>query len=123
EAADGAHHVAVVDADDDDVVRVVRDGGGERAALQARAADEAEPDPTDAEVPLDDGDLREVAARVGDRLAVRDRGLVDEVLGHDLVRHETDHTRLPAGPRDPEVGLRQGLDAYRVHDPFGDVRM
>ena len=32
-----ARHRLVVDADDDDVVRVVRDGAGERAALQAEA--------------------------------------------------------------------------------------
>ena len=65
-------HRRVVHADDDDVVRVVRDRRGERAALQAEAAHEPEPDPARAEVALDDRDLREVALRVGDRLAVRD---------------------------------------------------
>ena len=42
----------------------------ERAAAQPRAAHEPEPDPTGAEMPLDDGDLREVALGIGDRGSV-----------------------------------------------------
>ena len=48
------------------------DGRAERAALEPEAADEAEPDAPRLEVALEDGDLREVASRIGDREAVDD---------------------------------------------------
>ena len=69
----GRRHRRVVHPDDDDVVRVVGDRRRERSPLQAEAAHEPEPRPARAEVPLDDGDLRQVAPGVGDRLAVRAR--------------------------------------------------
>ena len=78
EPAHGGGHRRVVRPDDDDVVRVVRDGRRDRAALQPEAAHEAEPDAAGAEMPLDDGDLRQVALRVGERLARAMDGLVDE---------------------------------------------
>ena len=62
EPAHRCRHRRVVHPDDDDVVRVVGDRRGDRAALQAEAAHEAEADAAGAEVALDDGDLREVAA-------------------------------------------------------------
>ena len=99
EAPDGEGHRRVAHPDDDDVVRVVRDGRCERAALQAEAAHEAEPDPAGAEVPLDHGDLREVARGVGDRLAGAHGRLLDERLRHDLARNEADHARLAARAR------------------------
>ena len=63
ESLDGERHVPIGHADDDEVVRVVRDARRERAALQPRPGDEAEPDPARREVALDDGDLREVVLR------------------------------------------------------------
>ncbi len=106
---DGARHRAVVDADDDDVVRVVRERRAERAALDAEAADEPEADPAGAEVPLEHGDLRQVARGVGDRVAVLDGQLVLERGGDDLVGDQPDHARLPALPRHAEVVRRDGL--------------
>ena len=78
--------LAVGHADDDEVVRVVRDARRERAALQPRARHEAEPDPARREVPLDDRDLREVVLGARDRVPAFDDGLALERLGHDLIR-------------------------------------
>src|SRR5207244_13267053 len=97
--------------------------GRERAALQARPADEAEADAARPQVALDHGDLREIPVRIGHGLAGPHGRLLEEVLGHDLVLDEPDYARLPALPGDPEVGLGQRLDAHRVLDPFGHVRM
>ena len=66
EALHRPRHVAVVDPDADDVVGVVRDRGRERAVPQAEPAHQPEADPAGAEVPLDDGDLGQVALGVGD---------------------------------------------------------
>ena len=63
---------------------------GERAARQARAGDEAEPDPAGREVPFDDGDLGEAGLGVGDRPAVDDDGLANERLRHDLILDQPD---------------------------------
>ena len=54
QALHGPQHVVVVDADDDDVVRVVGDGRRDRAARQPEAADEPDAGAAGAEVPLDD---------------------------------------------------------------------
>ena len=96
EPLDRALQVVVVHADDDDVVRVVRDRRRERAVAQPEAAHEPEADPAGAEVALDDGDLREVALGVGDDLPVAQRRLLDERLGHDLVGDDADHAHAPA---------------------------
>ena len=81
----GERHVVVVRPDDDEVVRVVGDARRERPTLEAGAGEEAEPDPPRREVPLDDGELDEVAFRVGDGVAVDDERLADERLRDDLV--------------------------------------
>ena len=67
-------------------MRVVRDRRRERPALEPGAAHEAEADAAGREVPLDHGDLREVARRVGDREPVLDR------------RHARRATRSRPGP-------------------------
>ena len=116
-------HVVVVHADDDDVVRVVRDGRGERAALRARSR-ETKPSPIRpvAEVALDDGDLREVALGVGDRVPVLDERLAHERLGHDLVRDEPDHAQ-----RSPPLhGIAKSAgatrrDAHGLSHPLGHL--
>ena len=92
----GRRHRGVVHADDDDVVRVVCDRRGDRAALQPEAAHEAEPHPAGAEMALDDGDLRQVALGVGHRLAGADARLLDERIGDDLAGHDPDHARAAA---------------------------
>ena len=69
EALDRQRHLGVAHADDDDVVRVVRERRGEGAAAEAEAAHEAEADPARAEMALDHRDLREVALRVGRAVA------------------------------------------------------
>ena len=66
-------HVAVVDPDADDVVGVVGDRRGDRAVPQAEPAHQPEADPAGAEVPLDDGDLGQVALGVGDSRPSRRR--------------------------------------------------
>jgi len=66
-------------------VRIVRDGRCNRAALEAEAADEPEADAPGAEMPLDHGDLREVALGVRDSLAGAVGRLVDERVRDDSV--------------------------------------
>ena len=103
EPLDRAGHVVVVHADDDDVVRVVRDRRGERAGAEAEAADEPEADPAGAEVALDDGDLREVALGVGDRVAVIAVGssTSDSVTIWSGTTPITRAGRRPTGSRSP----------------------
>ena len=113
-----AEHRGVVGADDDQVVRVVGDGRAERAAAEAEAADEAEPDPAGLEVALEDGDLGEVAGRVGDREPVPGRQLVDERRRDDLVGDEPDHARLAAAPRDRQVGRLEPADVDGALHPL-----
>ena len=72
---DRERHVGVGHPDDDDVVRVVRHGRGERSTPETGARDEAAPDAAGRQMTLDDGDLREVAVDRGDDESVRDRGL------------------------------------------------
>ena len=67
EACRGSGHVTVVHSDDHDVVRVVGERRGERAALEPEAADEPEADSPGPEMALDDRYFGEVALRVGDR--------------------------------------------------------
>jgi hypothetical protein len=71
--------------------RIVCDGGGERAALQAEAPDEADPDLPGGVVALHHGDLREVARRVGHDRAVAHRRLELERVRDQLLRHDLDH--------------------------------
>ena len=104
EVADGEGHVVVAHPDDDEVVGVVRDRRGERAALQAGAGDEAEPDPAGREVALDDGDLGEVGVGARDGVAVDDDGLAVERLRHDLILDQADRAdrgAVRAGSRSP----------------------
>ena len=123
EPAHGGGHRRVVHPDDDDVVRVVRDRRCERAALQAEPAHEAEPDAARAEVPLDDRDLREVALGIGERLAGSVGGLVHERVGHDLARHDPDHARVAALPRDAEHLRAERADPHRVAHPVRHLRL
>jgi hypothetical protein len=59
-----------------------------RAAARTRA-----PNPSRPQVPLDDGDLGEVALGVGDRLPILHAWLLQERLRHDLALDEPDHAR------------------------------
>ena len=101
---------------------VVGDRGAQCAALETEAAHEAEADPPRAEVTLDDRDLRQVARRVGDGLAVANCRRLDERLGDDLVGDEPDHARLGlVAPADPEALRGDGADPHRVLDPLGHL--
>ena len=120
---DGGRHRRVVHPDDDDVVRVVRDRRCERAALQAEAAYEAEPDAARAQVPLDDGDLGEVALGVRQRLSGPVRRRVHERVRQDLARHDPDHARVAARPRDAEHLGAERADPDRVPHPVGHLRL
>ena len=90
-------HVAVVDADDDEVVRVVRDGRRERAGVQREAAHEAEPDAARRVMALDHGDLGQVA--VAD---APDAGAGDQLPGLDL-----DHAHPVRGATSNETGTER----------------
>ena len=87
----GGIHVEIVRAEDDDVVRVMRDGGGQRAAPQSEAADEAETDVARRVVPLDDGQLEDVPRGVGFDEVVDHQGILHGGDRDDLPRHEFDH--------------------------------
>ena len=67
------------------------------------AAHEADTDAAGCKVPLDHGDLREVALGIGDREAVHDRGALDERLRHDLVGDEPDHADRASVARRREI--------------------
>ena len=102
EVADGEREVVVAHADDDEVVGIVGDRGGERAVRQSRARDEAEPDPAGRKVPLDDRDLGQARVCVRDGVAVDDDRLSLERLRHDLVLDQpdrADRARRPRGSR------------------------
>ena len=118
---DRERHVPVVHAHDDEVVCVVRDARRERTAAQPRPGDEAEPDAAGREMTFDHGDLREIALRVGDRMAALDGGLPDERLGHDLILDQADRAYAGAVPRDGEVGRRDRADANGLPHPLGDL--
>ena len=111
-------HVGVGHADDDDVVCVMGNRGRERTCAQAEPAHEAEADPARGEVPLDDGDLREIPLRVGHDEPVGDRRLLDERLGHDLVGNDADHARRATGPGDGEVASGQRADPHGLLHPL-----
>ena len=119
EVADGERHVVVAHPDDDEVVGVVRHRRGERAALEPRAGDEAEPDPAGREVPLDDGDLGEAGVGVGDRVAVDDDRLALERLRHDLILDQPDRADRGAVRRDREVGGGDRLHPHGLAHPLG----
>ncbi len=70
---DGEDQVVVAHAEDDEIVGVVGDRRGERAAPQTGAGDEAEPDPSGREVTLDDGDLGQAGFGVCHRIVPRRR--------------------------------------------------
>ncbi len=89
--------VGVTGADRDEVVRVVADRGGERAAPQAEAAHQADADVAGCAVPLDDDQLEEVARGVGDRLAVADGRALDQAARDDLAGDRLDHRQRAAG--------------------------
>ena len=96
----------------------------EPSAPRRRPKPRTNPRPTapGAEVPLDHGDLREVALRIGDRLAAALLRLVDERLRDDLPGHEADHARRAAAPRDPEHLRPERADPHRVPNPVGHRR-
>ena len=122
QAPHGAQHVVVLYPDDDDVVCVVRDRRGQRAAAQPEAADETEPDAAGTEVPFDDCDLEEVAAGVRERLGTLDERLVHKRLGDDLVGDDPDYPGAAvAFPRHGEIVRRQRPDADRVAHPLGHL--
>ena len=73
QAVHGRRHVAVVGADDADVVAVVADGGGDGAALQAEPVHEAAADVAVRPVPGDDRDLDDILGEVDQPLAAAAR--------------------------------------------------
>src|SRR6476646_11129489 len=101
----------------------MRDGRGERAALEPESADEPQPDSPRAEVALDHRDLREVPLRVGERLAGMWRDGLDERVGDDLAGNDPDHASLPSGPGNAELLRAEGADPHGMANPVRPLRM
>ena len=114
---DRGQHVVVVHADHEEVVVVVGDRGGHRAALQAEALDEADADRARPAVALDARCLGEVDRRIGRHRAVDHRRLHDPVLGGQLAGDHADRAHLhpfAAGSDAQVVDGRRARDADRV---------
>ena len=121
EAFDCERQLTVGHADDDEVVRVVRDARRERTTLQPRARHEAESHPAGCEVPFDDRDLREVVLGARDRVPAFHDGLAFDRLGYDLIVDETDRAHRPSAPRDCEVRRRDRRDPDGLAHPLGNL--
>ena len=67
---DGEGHLGIIDADNDDIMRVVRDREGNGAGLDAIALQEGRGDVAGGLVALDHGNLDEVDGGVADEIAV-----------------------------------------------------
>ncbi len=115
DAVDRDRHVAVVGADDADVVAVVPDRRGDRAALEAEAVDEAEPDVAVDAVPRDDRDLDHVLSEVDASRAALRREIAPQMLGQDFPRDHPDHGLSTSGGGDTEALCRnrRRLDALK----------
>ncbi len=99
----------------------MRDARRERAALQPRPGDEAEPHAAGREVAFDHGDLREVALRVGDRMPGFHCGLSHERLRHDLILDQADRPCAATVARDGEVRRGHRSDADGLAHPLRDL--
>src|SRR5487761_1074917 len=98
QAARAGGHVRVVDADDDDVMRVVSDSRCVGSTLQPDVGGEAEADSTGGVMPLEHRDLGEVSGRVGDDRAISDRRLDHLGPGQELRGDDADDSNpLGAG--------------------------
>ena len=116
-------HVAVVDADHDHVVRVVGDRGRESSALQADVGCEAKTDAAARVMPLEDGDLDQVARGVGHEAAVLERRLDHLDAGEQLRRDDAHDADLPGACGNPKRGRVDRRQADRTPHPFGDVQL
>lgn len=94
---DGSSHVPVVRAGDDDVMRIVGNGHGDGAPLQAVTAQQAQADVARAVMAFDDGDLDDIGLRVVNEIAAvvapdgnlplfSDDASRQDIDGPDLVR-------------------------------------
>ncbi len=121
---DGRHgrpHFVVVDADDDDVVRVVGHAGGDGAPLEAHALDQAQAHIAGAMVPLDDGHLEQVAVRVCDDVPIVCGRRQAQVLGDDLVGDGADDARRALASRDGKIEGRGGKVYAGLNGNMGPV--
>ena len=106
-------HVGGVGAHHDDVVAVVGNGGGHRAALEAVALEIAQADVAGALVPLDDGDFQDVP------LQIHPVG-VTVVGGDDLAVHQPDDAPAPLVA---EIVGAEGADVEGVVGPLREIRL
>ena len=81
---DGEGHLVIIDADDNDIVRIVRDREGNGTGLDAIALQEGRGDVAGGLVALDHGNLDEVDGGVADEIA----GGVDLNIGGALLRDD-----------------------------------
>ena len=88
---DRGDDVCVGYADDDNIVRVVRHGGTERAAFQSEAADESDSDIASRPVPFDHDEFQDVAFDVGNNLPVENLGRLENFFRDDLMRDDFNH--------------------------------
>ena len=113
DAVDGKGHVCRVRADNDDVVRVVGNGGRDRAGAQAVALNVAKADVVRVLMALDDGDLQNILI---------DADLVGvAVVGRDDLAG--DHADDGARARVAEIVLRQRRDMERVVCALVEIRL
>ena len=101
-------HIGGVGADDDDVVRVMRNAGRDGAGFQAVALNIAEADVVRVLVPLDNGDLQNVLVQIN-------------VVGIAVVRRDDlagDHAQNAALARVAEIVRREFGDVPSTERPF-----
>jgi hypothetical protein len=112
-------HGAVVHSRDDHVVRVVADRARQGTARKPETAHEAQPDRAAATMSLHDGDLAQVAARVGAGLPVLHPGLGGAVSRDDLARYDLDDPNPAALRRHPEAGEAVQVDVNARREDRG----
>jgi hypothetical protein len=111
-------HVLVGHADHHDVVGVVGVARCHRPGLKPEPLSETNADPPGVTVPLDHGELRQVAPGVGARLAVSPQRFTDQGSGDDRSRIDPDHADGPVGD-DREVGRHQLAHVHALPHPRG----
>ncbi len=116
-------HVEVIDAEDHDVVRIVRHRGRESAALEAHVSGKAEADPAACMMPLDHCDLDQVSGRIGDEKAIPRAGLDGVRARQELGRDDMDDPNPSRSGRDPKRRFVDRRQADRLPHPVRHIEL